>query len=69
MGVDLFGDLHRENDDGFNWARLSDARSVEISSLVRPASPEGDLVGAGRLALALPLLAAASALVSCGPAR
>src|SRR5271157_3688948 len=29
MGVDLLGDPHREDDDGFNWARLSDARSAE----------------------------------------
>ena len=29
MRVDLFGDPHREDDDGLSWARLSDARSVE----------------------------------------
>lgn len=29
MNVDIVGDAHREDDDGLNWARLSDARSVE----------------------------------------
>lgn len=28
MGVDIVGDPHREDDDGHNWAVLSDARSV-----------------------------------------
>jgi hypothetical protein len=29
MAVDIFGDPHREDDDGLNWARLGDARCVE----------------------------------------
>ena len=29
MGVDIVGDPHREDDEGLNWARLSDARRVE----------------------------------------
>jgi hypothetical protein len=28
-GVDIFGDPHREDDDGSSWARLTDARCVE----------------------------------------
>jgi hypothetical protein len=29
MSVDIVGDPHREDDEGLNWARLSDARRVE----------------------------------------
>ena len=28
MGVDIVGDPHREDDDGYNWTRLSYARNV-----------------------------------------
>ena len=28
MGVDIVGDPHREDDDGYNWTRLSHARNV-----------------------------------------
>jgi len=28
MGVDIIGDPHREDDDGFNWTRLRFARNV-----------------------------------------
>lgn len=28
MGVDIVGDPHREDDDGYNWTRLRYARSV-----------------------------------------
>lgn len=28
LAVDIVGNPQREDDDGFNWARLSDARSV-----------------------------------------
>ena len=28
MGVDIVGDPHRETDEGYNWTRLSRARSV-----------------------------------------
>lgn len=29
MGVDIVGDPHREDDDGYNWTRLSYARRVQ----------------------------------------
>lgn len=29
LGVDIVSDPHREDDDGFNWTRLHDARKVE----------------------------------------
>lgn len=28
MGVDIVGDPHREDDDGYNWTRLHYARNV-----------------------------------------
>lgn len=30
MGVDIVGDPHREDDDGYNWTRLHFARDVAV---------------------------------------
>ncbi len=48
QGVDLIGDPHREDDDGYNWTLLSDARTVADvvpGSAVVMGSPIGRYIG------------------------
>jgi len=48
QGVDLVGDPHREDDDGYNWVFLSDARNVADvvpGSAVVMGSPVGRYLG------------------------
>lgn len=51
MGVDIVGDPHREDDDGYNWTRLHYARNVaDVTPGFRRGhgQPSRDLPGQGR---------------------